>query len=122
MANAALQKVWRGRLKSYAQSKQTVRAWCAQHDVPVHQFNYWRRQLSVSSLQSKPSDDKWLALAVSPEPTAVPKPTVVPTSGRLPVAPGGVAIRMGEAVIEVSPGFDGDLLRAVVQALESAPC
>jgi hypothetical protein len=120
MANEALQKVWRARLKSFGQSKQTIRAWCAQHDVPVHQFNYWRRQLAVSPQQSKPfddakpSNDNWLAVAVAPEPTIVP--------AAIPTTSGGVAIRMGEAVIEVSRGFDGALLRAVVHALESAPC
>ena len=115
MANEALHKVWRARLKSFARSKQTIRAWCAQHDVPVHQFNYWRRQLAVSPQQAKPSDGNWLAVAVVPEPTVIPSAPAIPTS------PGGIAIRVGAAIIEVQHDFDGALLRAVVHALEDAP-
>jgi hypothetical protein len=39
-------------------------------------------------------------------------------------APGGIAIRVGGAMIEVQPGFDAALLRAIVRTLEAerAPC
>jgi len=117
MANEASLKVWRARLKSFARSKQTIRAWCAQHDVPVHQFNYWRGQLAVSPQQSKASHDTKLPgdhwLAVVPEPTVATAAT--------PTTSGGIAIRVGAATIEVQHNFDGALLRAVVHALEGAP-
>jgi len=107
MVNAVLHEEWRARLESFSQAGKTVSAWCAEQEIPVHQFHYWRRRLAdLSTPPEGPAPhDGWLAVAVVPE-----------------SAPGGVTIRVGGAAIEVHPGFDVALLRAVVQALGSAPC
>jgi hypothetical protein len=109
MASEGLRELWRERLDSFTRSGQSVRAWCAEQEIPEHQFHYWRRRLTEESPTSPGAG--WVAMAV------------VPAS-----VPGGVAIRMGRALVEVQPGFDAGLLRAVVRALEpmlgaeSAPC
>jgi hypothetical protein len=128
MGNEALREQWRARLKLFARSKQTVSVWCAQHDVSVHQFYYWRRRLEEATLQpakatsaKATSGDNWLAVAVVPDVAVMPEASAGPPPAGPPSA-GGVTIRVGAATIEVSPGFDRALLRTVVQALESAPC
>ena len=109
MSKEGLRELWRDRLDSFLRGGKSVRAWCAEQEIPEHQFHYWRRRLTEVSTTSQGAG--WAAMAVLPE-----------------SAPGGVAIRMGRALIEVQPGFDAGLLRAVVDALEpthgaeSAPC
>lgn len=114
MADKALEKAWRARLKAFSRSRQSVRGWCAEHDIPVHQFHYWRRRLADDAPRQPQPDNNWVAVVVTPEAPPVPD-----ASGD---RSGGVTIRMGQATIEVSLGFDPALLRAVVQSLESAPC
>jgi hypothetical protein len=116
MGNKALQEQWRARLKKFARSRQSVRAWCAQQDVPVHQFYYWRRRLADAAPARPSAGDNWVAMEI------VPEATVLPPAATTETTPGGVAIRVGAATIEVQAGFDQAVLRAVVQALESAPC
>ena len=103
MSKAGLREQWQERLESFARDGKSVRAWCAERGIAEHQFHYWRRRLSEGPAKSQGTG--WVALAVVPE-----------------RAPGGVAIRVGRAMIEVRPDFDAGLLRAVVRALESGPC
>ena len=100
MVNEVLHEQWRGRLASFASEGKTVRAWCAEHEIPVHRFHYWRRRLKGP----EPPRADWMAVAVMPESTR-----------------GGITVRIAGAAIEVHPGFDGALLRAVVTALQSVP-
>jgi hypothetical protein len=51
----------------------------------------------------------WLAVDVFGSPQAV-------------ATSGGVSVRIGSAVIELQPGFDPSVLRAVVSALEAPRC
>ena len=103
MVKGALEAEWRGRMESFARAGKSVRAWCTEHEIPEHQFHYWRRRLTEVS--AKRASGGWLTMAVVPE-----------------AAPGGIAIRVGRAMIEVQHGFDEALLRAVVHALENRPC
>jgi transposase-like protein len=109
MVKEGLAEVWLERLESRAREGLTVAQWCARHGVPQHQFYYWRHKLTA------PSGDKsqgagWCALDIVSEAS----PTQSGSSG--------VAIRMGQASIEVAAGFDAAVLRAVVRALEVQPC
>ena len=105
MVRSALQEEWQSRLESFTQEGKTVKAWCSEHGIPEHQFHYWRRRLAEMSTPAATPNvgGGWMA--------------VVPES-----PPGGMTVRVGGATIEVRPGFDGTLLRAVVRALESGPC
>ncbi len=103
MLKSELREQWRGRLESFSRAGKSVRAWCAEHEISEHQFHYWRRRLREASSKSQGSG--WVAMKIVPE-----------------RAPGGIAIRVGRAVIEVQHGFDEVLLRAVIRALEHEPC
>ena len=97
---------WRERLASCSSSGMGVGEWCAQHLVSEHQYYRWRRRLAGPP--SRPAQEKhtsWVALGVAPD------------------APASViTVRIGKAVIDVQPGFDPALLRALVSALEASPC
>jgi hypothetical protein len=108
MSNETLLAEWRERFDDYSRSGLSVSSWCAANDIPLHRYYYWRRRLSCDpatpTKSVKTCEVDWLGLSVS---GAVSAPSVLP-------------VRVGTAVIDVAPGFDPALLRAVVSALEAA--
>ena len=100
MANEALFEQWRAWVADRDRSGLSVRAWCAEHDVPEHRFYYWQRKFI------EPAEDAnvdWLPVDAS----ASPRGREVRT----------LTIRVGSAAIDVCRGFDAELLSAVVAAL-----
>ena len=70
--------------------------------------NYWKRRLAA--MPPQPSvNQTWMAVNV-----------VAPTP--VPLTSGGVTVRIAGAAIELTPGFDPGMLRAVVTALAARPC
>jgi hypothetical protein len=106
-AREALAQEWRDRLEDFAQSEMTVQQWCDFNALPVHQYHYWRRRLAAPKTEHS-HHPTWMALSV------------VETQP-LPTAP-GLTLRIAGAEIEVTPGFDPSLLRAVVGALATTSC
>ena len=88
---AALHQRWAEILAEFERSGLNGRRFCADHDLPYHQFVYHRQRVR----ETRSAGFKVLE----------------PPSGT------GVQLRIGEATIEVAPGFDPSLLRAVVAAL-----
>ena len=103
MVKQELEAKWRERFDSFARDGKSVREWCAAHEIPPHQFHYWRRRLKDSDAPKRSGD--WLAL------------DVLPFDGR-----DGIVVRVGHAEIDIRLGFDASLLRAVVRALEPGSC
>ena len=97
---------WREWLADHAQSGLTVARWCAAHDIPPQRFYYWRRKLAGASVPVERDAVDWLALPVA----------VASTSQS------ALTVRVGNAAIDVAPGFDSGLLRAIVAALSSQRC
>ncbi len=96
---------WEERVIAYRSSGQNVREWCAANDVKPERMWYWLRQ--AKSQGGKEQSTAWLQAVVS--------------SGTVPGEGAGLVVRVGKASVEVRPGFDPDLLRAVIRAL-SAIC
>lgn len=108
MTNESLHDEWRLRFDEFSRSEMTVVDWCSSNLIPIHQFYYWRKKFAdMATAQSEPAG--WLAVKV-----AEPARPVTSASG--------VSIRMGQAVIDLHPGFDSAVLRAAVAALGSARC
>ncbi|OIQ58572.1 IS66 family insertion sequence element accessory protein TnpA [Neomoorella thermoacetica] len=104
MTKAELQELWASRIAEYRDSGQSVKEWCATHEgVSPRQLWYWLRkyknQNGVLSVQST----RWLPVEVSEQ-----------SSG---VHGNPLLIRIGQADIEVKPGFDPALLSQVVRVL-----
>ncbi|MCY9663670.1 IS66 family insertion sequence element accessory protein TnpB [Paenibacillus alginolyticus] len=98
--DANLQEIWTARIAAYRASGQTMKAWCAEHDLTLHQLKYWLYK-AQRQVQSVPSATAFRPVAVT----------------------GGIAateslwIHVGAARIDVRSGFEPKLLRDVVAAL-----
>lgn len=109
MDKKQLNQEWATRVTNFKASGLTMSAWCSAHGLILHQLKYWLRKTAEQSNEVPliPST-KWIPLVV--------KNKEVPSSQVQPLV-----IRVGHADIEVAAGFDADLLRLVVRALE-VPC
>lgn len=108
MTREGLAELWRERLDDYAESGGTVHEWCRFNSVSEHRYYYWKRRLAA--VPPQPSvNQTWMAVNVV-DPTPVP------------LTSGGVTVRIAGAAIELAPGFDPGMLRAVVTALAAIPC
>lgn len=100
------QQEWIARIADYKASGLTMAAWCEARQHSVHQLKYWLRKLNprkVSTLSTTSSS--WLPVSFEP-------------SGHEPDLP--ILVRIGRVGIEVRPGFNSELLRQVVQSLDSS--
>src|SRR5690625_5341665 len=96
--------VWRERVADFRASGQSGRAWCIENDIKEHQLWYWIKR--VESSPPATAATQWLPVAVE---------------GESPASNSGLSLRVGDAVIEVQPGFDRSLLAAVIAVL-TEPC
>ena len=106
MANDGLSDLWCKRLNDFARSGLSVRKWCEENGVTECQHTYWRRKLAAADAANTIGAG-WLPVAIT---EALPL-SIAST------APVGLTIRIGVAQIDLAPGFDPALLRAVVAAL-----
>jgi len=101
MTKSEVRKEWETRVTEFRASGQSAPKWCAAHDLKPHQLWYWVRKLkpTEAGLASSPI---WLPIEVAEQPSD-------PESSLL--------IRIGQASVEVKPGFNPDLLSDVVRTL-----
>jgi hypothetical protein len=107
-ASVELEQSWRVRVREQASSGQSVAAYCASEELSAASFYAWRRTLAER--------DRLRRSAGRPQFVPVRVKTEASESSALDVVLGG------GRVVRVGPGFDATLLRAVVAALEAAPC
>lgn len=89
---------WAERIAQFQASGQSMAAWCRVNNTKVHQLRY--RLQKGNGKENEPGAG-WLPLPLDePETPAL-------------------LIKVGAATIEVTPGFDPNLLRTVVRALIS---
>jgi len=102
MTKAERQKEWENRITAYKASGRSTKEWCAAHDLKPHQLWYWLRKHQLADSQTGMSS-RWLPVEFSdPEPENH-------TSSLL--------IKVGQATVEVKPGFDPTLLSEIVRTL-----
>lgn len=99
----ARRQLWKERVSAFNESGQSARSWCKDNDLKEHQLRYWLEKYDLQE-QTKPVTSKWISVDVKEKERAVHKDSVI-------------TIRIDQAIIELKPGFDPDLLRGVVQAL-----
>ena len=107
MIDTALQETWRQRLEGFDGSGMSARDWCEANGITIDRFYFWRRRLRAAAPQSARQQTAGAVLQVA-EP--------------MPATPCAIAVRVGCATIDVTPGFDHDHLRAVVRALSNSAC
>ena len=104
MARTELRKEWEARVVDFRASGQSASAWCAAHNLKPHQLYYWLKKLEPSKAAATPPS-KWVPVEVSEETYATTRNSLY--------------IRIGQATVEVKPGFDPALLSDVVQTLKA---
>ena len=132
-----LEQFWRTKITSWIASGLNIRDFCRKHRLTEPSFYSWRREIAARDGTAIPKP------AVTPKPIAVPRRSSAPRTRAATPAPGRsstttprpsfvalrvvpdtpleVVLRSGH-VLRVPPGYDADHLRAVVTALEAAPC
>ncbi|MFB5764158.1 IS66 family insertion sequence element accessory protein TnpA, partial [Paenibacillus medicaginis] len=100
-------QAWIARVADYKASGQTMKAWCATQGVTLNQLKYWLRTLKSRPVSTSESPASFIPLALR-------------ETARTEVAP-SLSLQIGGVRLEVRPGFDPQLLRSIVAALE-APC
>ena len=101
MTRAERQKEWETRIAEYRASGQTAREWCAANEVHPAQLWYWLRKYKPRDTALMNST-QWLSVRVGEEAEDLGDSLI---------------IRVGEASIEVKPGFNPALLSEVVRVL-----
>ena len=103
MKKSELRIEWEQRIANFLSSGQSASKWCAANEVSIHQFWYWKKRLK--NTQDNVNDSpKWLSLEMDD--------SIENLKSRL-------IVRVGQASVEVEPGFDPRLLADVVRTLQS---
>lgn len=102
MSNVELKRQWEIRIANFKESGLNVNDWCSKEGLKANQLRYWLKKIDNNTgvTAEKP---QWIPVAVNQlgkedNKTALP-------------------IRIGKAVIEVSPGYDPELLSDVIRTL-----
>ena len=94
-----LRQLWAGLVAEFRASGLGQTQWCRQNGYKVRHLHYWLRKFAATD--TAVSETTWLPVPVTPDREATLS----------------LVVRVGSAVIDVPPGFDPDLLRAVVRTL-----
>lgn len=90
---------WQDIINEQTASDQTQARWCAENDINIHNFRYWKSRLSSENEEMAGSDFGFVSL----------RPTIKPSKA--------VTIRIGSAAIEVDDAVNLSLLENVVKVL-----
>jgi len=96
-----LREVWKVRVDNFKKSGQSMSGWCKENDLKVHQLRYWLEKYDLQQ-QANSVGSKWVSVEVKDK--DVYKDRVI-------------SVRIDQAIIELKPGFDPELLRDVIVAL-----
>jgi hypothetical protein len=92
----AKKETWIERIAEFEASGLSGAKWCAARGFKENQLSYWRRKIK----QYQPEEPRWLAMDISePEPR--------------------LTIKIGQASIELKPGFNQELFLTAVKLLKS---
>lgn len=105
MEKTELQKEWENRVDEFKASGLSQSRWCRENDLSLHKLRYWlnKRDSNSSSSCQEPSP-KWISVSME-EINQEPNETL--------------GIKIGEAVIEVKPGFNPSFLAEVIRTLKT---
>ncbi|MBE3519516.1 MAG: helix-turn-helix domain-containing protein [Firmicutes bacterium] len=101
----ARRQQWQQWIAEYRASGLSAREWCASRGVKPDRLWYWLRRFRT---EEESGSTKWLPVDLSG----------VETKGQ--PEGGCLVVRVGKAAVEVRPGFDPELLLAVVRVLSAA--
>jgi hypothetical protein len=89
-------KYWSKKVSEFRKSGEAKEEWCEKNNITIKQFTYWLRQFSVENTPTQ-----WLPVEIKQE-------------ENLPLK-----VKIGDATIEIHPGFDKEHLSEVLKVLTS---
>ncbi|NMP25184.1 IS66 family insertion sequence element accessory protein TnpA [Sulfobacillus harzensis] len=95
-----LHQLWAGLVAEFRASGLGQAQWARRNGYNVRHLQYWLRKFPATDATASETAT-WMPVAVASDQEATPS----------------LVVRVGSAVIDVLPGFDPDLLRAVVRTL-----
>ena len=98
---------WQVLIVAYTASGESVRAFCARHELAVSTFRHWLARLGQSATVD----------AAAPESSHTARLVPVEVWDEPPAGSGVVVVAGGGVRIEVTPGFDGATLKRVLATL-----
>jgi hypothetical protein len=104
MKKSELRDEWEQRMENFMSSGQSTSKWCAANDINIHQFWYWKKRLKTTQNPVSEST-KWVSIEMDVDSIDQPENKLI--------------VRVGQASIEVTTGFDPNLLTEVVRTLRS---
>lgn len=100
-----LSNIWEDRLVQYEASGKSITAWCKEQAIRENQFYYWRKKLR-SGQPEKTQSVQWLPLEFQ-------------HTQKARLAAGSITVHIGQTAVEIRKGFDRQLLRNIVQVLQT---
>lgn len=102
MTRAELHAFWKNRMSDFEASGLTGTQWCANQEIPLSQFRYWRRKLRLTKDAASSGTPSWMAVDLAGhEKTNM------------------LFIYLDSVKIELHAGFDPDLLADAVRVLRN---
>lgn len=101
MEKTELHMEWERRIADYESSGHTQATWCAINKVNVNQLKYWLKKIK------------------GPKRTRSTKSKFTPVVVTEPPANESMEIKIGQASIEVQPGFNPSFLADIVRTLKT---
>ena len=118
------ERFWRGLLRLWRRSSQTIRDFCAEHEVSEPSFFAWRRMIAERDQQRLRHDNPNSRAGANPLPKANEQPAFVPL--RVVSTAADMAfdvVLKGGRVVRVPVGFEAASLRRLLAVLEEErPC
>ena len=94
---------WQEKVAEFRASGLSGAAWCAAEGIKPHMLYYWTKQFPQQTEAPALIQPQWLPVMLSDQ--------------RTEKEVNSLQVRIGPAVIDVRPGFDGKLLTDVVRVL-----
>ena len=88
---------WSKRVKAYRTSGLTMKKYCEENNLKVHQLQYWNQKYKIDNKTETP---KWISLNLNTNNNCQP-----------------IYLTIGACNLEVKSGFDETLLKEVIKVL-----
>ena len=115
---------WTALFKEQASSGLTVKAWCMEHDVSIHTYNYWKHQLKMECLDSLLPSDHEIVPLITPIITAATSGLLCPNdmlrNSRESPDFNSISISCGDVQITIGSSVSEDRLFALLKAVRHA--
>lgn len=104
MTKTERRKHWEVQVAAFKSSGMSVPKWCEEHDVKDYQLRYWLNKFNPNQPTNTTAVSKWVSVEVDEQGDR---------------SMDSLLIKVGQATIEVKPGFDPALLADVVRTLKA---